>query len=71
MIEVGEIYKVRNGYSCIVGCNVFEAGKVLTVTDSNVCVLGHQEWKLEKHVHDIEDKMMKRGRGRPPKLQNK
>jgi hypothetical protein len=48
-MDVGEVYKIRPGYTCFVGCNIYDAGKVITVTDSNFDIIKGQLHKLEIH----------------------
>ncbi len=50
-MDVGEVYRVRPGYTCFVGCNIFDGGKVITVADSNIETLKGQAHKLELHEH--------------------
>lgn len=64
-IEKGKVYKVRKGYTVIVGCcNVYKSGTVIEVTDSNYDFLIKQIHKIEEHIvkkqaKDYPNKMMK------------
>lgn len=49
-VIIGDVVKVRTGYTCFIGCNIKDSGQVLKVTDSNLNILQSQSHKLEKHV---------------------
>lgn len=66
-MDVGDVYKVRPGYTCFVGCTVYDPGRVIEVTDSNKNLLESQSHKLE--VHLIKPPAKKKGR--PSKMSDK
>ena len=59
-IEKGKVYKVRKGYTVIVGCcNVYKSGTVIEVTDSNYDFLIKQIHKIEEHIVKKQNNIVK------------
>jgi hypothetical protein len=72
-MKVGDVYKVRQGYTLCIGCNIFESGRVVELTDLNFDLIRKQGHKVERHepVFKTDNKMVTNSDLKKKKVNNK